>query len=60
LIAGYQLTGYAIDEPDGVIEPFDDVLVNLSLRDTHGKPLEKTVAYQVSLDPGLAVLRSEP
>jgi hypothetical protein len=60
LVAGYQLTGYAIDEPEAAIEPFDNVLVNLNLRDRQGKTCEKTVAYQVSLSPGLAVLRSEP
>ena len=60
LIAGYQLTGYAIDEPEAAIAPFDDVLVILSLRDRQGKPFEKTVAYQISLTPGPAVLRSEP
>jgi hypothetical protein len=60
LMAGCQLTSYDIHEPDAAIEPFADVLVDLTLRDRQGTAIERTVGYQVSLAPGLAVLRSEP
>src|SRR5258708_7243428 len=43
LIEGYQLAGYAIDEPEGCIAPFDDVVVILTLRDSRGKAIERTV-----------------
>jgi len=37
----------------------DDVSVEVSLRDRQGATLEKTVMYQVTLEPNLAVLRND-
>ena len=59
-VAGWKLIQYDIASPDDPIGPFDDVVVNLTLVKGEGQVVERRVAYQVSLRPALAVLRSEP
>jgi hypothetical protein len=57
---GRQLIAYDLEDPEAVIEPFQNVFVTLSLKAADGKTLERTVGYQVSLEPSPSVLRSEP
>lgn len=59
LMAGWQLVNYELMKPKSLILPFNDVLVQLELRDLDGKPLRKTVSYQVGLAPLLTVQRSD-
>lgn len=56
---GLQLADYRLKQPSGPVRAFEDVEVVLVLRDRRGATVEKTVAYQVALAPGLAVLRSD-
>ena len=58
--AGRQLTAYRLEDPESILLPFETVFVNLTLQTTDGKTIERQVGYQVSLTPGLSVLRSEP
>jgi len=60
LSAGRQLLGYRLEEPDMVVLPFESVYVTLTLQVADGKTVERKVGYQVSLEPGPVVLRSEP
>ena len=60
LAAGRRLLGYRLEDPNCEIAPFDDVVVALTLADSRGASTEKVVAYQISVEPALAVLRSEP
>lgn len=59
LAAGWRLTEYEIEEPDAPVVPNKDVAVILSLRDAKGKTARREARYQVSTEPGLAVLRSD-
>lgn len=58
-IAGWQLAAYELEFDDAHIEPYQNVRVNLTLKDKWGRAIERQVGYQVSLAPRLAVLRSE-
>lgn len=57
--SGLWLADYRLSSPDAGIRAFVDVPVTLTLRDRQGNAVEKTVAYQVALEPHLAVLRSD-
>jgi hypothetical protein len=57
--AGYRLVEYRLENPQQILCPLADIRVKLSLLDPRGKPVEKTVAYQVVLEPTLAVLRND-
>jgi hypothetical protein len=59
LAAGCRLSDYELMEPDAPIRPHENVPVILSLRDPRGKSVRRETSYQVSTDPGLAVLRSD-
>lgn len=59
LMAGWQLVSYELLKPTSLILPFDDVLVQLELRDQNGKSIRKAVSYQVGLAPLLTVQRSD-
>ena len=59
-LAGWHLTGYELETPDIAIQPYENVRVNLTLRDPRGNAVERMVGYQVSLTPVPSVLRSEP
>jgi hypothetical protein len=56
---GCRLTGYRVEDGQSPLRPFADVRVSLSLVDRRGKAVEKTAVYQVSLEPGRAVLRND-
>jgi hypothetical protein len=58
-VAGRQLSGYELEEPDTPILPHQNVPVLLSMRDKRGKLIRRETHYQVSTDPMLAVLRSD-
>jgi hypothetical protein len=57
--SGLRLTEYRLEPREQPLRPFDDVRVVLVLRDRRQNRLEKTVAYQVSLEPKPAVLRND-
>ncbi len=57
-MAGWQLVGYQLVNPNQVIQSFRDVPVQVNLIDRQGKPLQKTVTFQVGLDP-ITVQRSD-
>lgn len=57
--SGLWLTDYRLSAPEIGVRAFVDVPVTLSLRDRQGKGFEKNVAYQIALEPRLAVLRSD-
>lgn len=59
LMAGWQLVSYELMQPKSLILPFNDVQVQLELRDLNGKSIRKTVSYQVGLAPFLTVQRSD-
>ena len=58
--SGWRLTEYQLADPDLEIRPFTGVRVQLLLKDRKGQTAKRLAAYQVSLRPGLAVLRSDP
>jgi hypothetical protein len=60
LAAGRRLIAYRLDDPEISALPFESVFVDLTLQTSDGKKVERTVGYQISLSPALAVLRSEP
>jgi hypothetical protein len=57
--AGLRLSTYVIDDsaPEG---PFSGFGVTLSLRNVAGELVVRSAQYQVSLEPGISVLRSDP
>ena len=57
--SGLVLVTYELVPREGPIRAHDDVSVHLSLRDQQGATHEKTVVYQVTLEPSLAVLRND-
>ena len=59
LRSGLTLVAYELSPRDGPIRAYDDVSVKVSLRDRQGATFEKTVVYQVTLEPNLAVLRGD-
>jgi hypothetical protein len=59
-VAGRRLVAYRLEDPKVFAFPFESVFVELTLQTTDGKTVERTVGYQISLTPVLAVLRSEP
>jgi hypothetical protein len=59
-MAGLRLTDFELDEPDTPILPYKDVPVILSMRDKRGRVIRREAHYQVTTDPALAVLRSDP
>jgi len=56
---GTQLIGFRLPHRDEPLRPFEDVEVVLTLRNRQGATVEKTVVYQVALEPALAVLRND-
>jgi hypothetical protein len=56
---GLRLTGYSIEKGKPSAGPFDDLQVTLSLLDRHGNKIEKSAAYQITLEPRLSVLRND-
>ncbi|MBX3437365.1 MAG: hypothetical protein KF861_07750 [Planctomycetaceae bacterium] len=58
--AGCRLVQYELTQPDRPIAAFENVPVTLVLQDTRGERIEKQVAYQITLEPHRAVLRTEP
>ncbi len=56
-IAGAQMIEYQLELR--TILPFQNVKVELVLRDNQGQTLRKTAVYQVGLKPGRTVLRSD-
>jgi hypothetical protein len=57
--AGFRLAEYRLEDGQLPQRPSADIQIKLSLIDPRGKPIEKTVNYQVALEPALAVLRSD-
>lgn len=57
-MAGWRLVDYEFVNPKQKIQSFHDVPVQVNLIDRQGKPLQKTVTYQVGLDP-ITVQRSD-
>lgn len=57
--SGMRLVSYEIVAPTVAIQPFQGVDVRLTLRDRSGKTSQRTATYQVVLEPGRAVLRSD-
>lgn len=55
---GWQLIDYRLD-PTAALAPFENIAVDLELRDARGKTTTKTAAYQVGLPPNAAVLRAD-
>ena len=60
LAAGCQLTAYRLEDPETFVFPYESVFAILTLQTSDGKLIERKVGYQISLTPGLSVLRSEP
>ncbi|HEY3967932.1 MAG TPA: hypothetical protein VGM05_25440, partial [Planctomycetaceae bacterium] len=60
LAAGRHLMAYHLEDPEAFALPFESVHVHLTLQTADGQTVERTVGYQISLVPSLAVLRSEP
>ncbi len=57
--AGFRLSDYGIEDPDGPAGPHQNVHVILALCDARGKAVQRVTQYQVATEPGLAVLRSD-
>lgn len=57
---GAVLADYEIEALEAGVRPFEDVPVRLVLRDGGGNTTERMVSYQVTLEPALAILRSDP
>lgn len=58
-LAGAQLLGFEFEDETIPILPFQSVKVELDLRTPQGQLINKTVEYQVGVDPVLTVLRSD-
>ena len=56
---GWQLLDFQLGESTGLLGPYKDVPVTLTVRDRSGRTIGKRVTYQVVLKPALAVLRSD-
>jgi hypothetical protein len=56
---GLRLLDYRLEPRESPVFRFNDIKVTLSLRGRQGNKIEKTVAYQVTLEPVLAVLRND-
>lgn len=50
-LAGSHLDDFELKTPSSQIEPFQDVKVQMHLKDARGAPIRKEVAYQVGLNP---------
>ncbi|HEY1603237.1 MAG TPA: hypothetical protein VGG64_26775 [Pirellulales bacterium] len=59
-IGGWRLTEYQLVDPEQEIRPFQGVRVNLLLKNRKGQTAKRLASYQVSIRPGMAVLRSDP
>ncbi len=59
LRSGLILVTYELVPRDQPIQAYEDISVNVTLRDREGAAQEKTVVYQVTLEPSLAVLRND-
>lgn len=57
--SGQTLVAYNLLPSDQPAQAFEDISVNMTLRDGDGATHEKTVVYQVTLEPSLAVLRND-
>jgi hypothetical protein len=57
-MAGWHLVDFQLKTPASQIEPFQDVKVQVHLKDVRGTPIRKEVAYQVGLNPN-TVQRSD-
>jgi hypothetical protein len=58
--AGWRLTDFEWADPSQTVRPYQPVGVKLVLRDRRGQTIDKRASYQVTLEPRLAVLRSDP
>jgi hypothetical protein len=56
---GWQLMDFQVGDAAALFGPFQDVPVTLTLRNRSGRTIGKQVKYQVTLEPALAVLRSD-
>jgi hypothetical protein len=57
--AGLRLERHQLAEPDQPIQPYASVPVDLTLRDASGASIRRRASYQVTLEPGLSVLRDD-
>ena len=57
--AGLELADYEFENEAAPILPFQNVKIVLSLRNKQGQVSQKAVTYQVGVEPGLTVLRSD-
>lgn len=58
--AGYRLKSFEVRHPDELIQPRKGTQIQLTLVDPNGKTITRSVEYQITLTPHLAVLRSDP
>jgi hypothetical protein len=56
---GCRLVGFRLADEQLQLRQNSDIRVELSLIDRRNKPVSKSVNYQVSLEPALAVLRND-
>lgn len=59
LVTGAELVDYEFENEAIQIKPFQNVRMVLSLRDSQGQTSRKVAQYQVGIEPGLTVLRSD-
>jgi hypothetical protein len=57
--SGLQLVDYEFENEGAEIRPFQNVPINLMLKDPQGQLIDKAVTYQVTVEPGRSVLRSD-
>lgn len=58
-IEGKALLSYELTNPAAKFLPYENIAVDLELRDRSGKTNRKSVVYQVTLKPSVAVLRAD-
>ena len=58
-VAGMELVDYELEDESAPIQPFQDVVVSLLLKDKRGETTQKDARYQVGVEPVLTVLRSD-
>ena len=57
--AGFQLVDYEFADESAQIKPFKNVKMVLMLKDQQGGASRKIASYQLGVEPGLTVLRSD-
>jgi hypothetical protein len=58
-VEGKVLVGYELANPKAQFLPFENLPVELELRDRSGRTFRKSALYQVTLQPHRAVLRAD-